>query len=272
MAITAVGFTDSLANEVQWAKMWAIGVPGGQIVDNGWTPAAATGTRLISVTAGDLIAAGVYANNSATANAPALAANTSGQSRYDIVVALINWSADTVTLSSVQGTPGTPPQDPTLTQTPGTTWHVPLARVLVRNNVTQIAAADVFDIRPTRPHPMVYNPAVTLTTMNAGASPKTIVSRDIPDPGWPYRIRVSGVVEFSASSAGRALVSANIDGAALIASRAAQGNAAPAIIPATLSDNLTGPHTVTLTMQPFNMSEQLSSQSGSSFQIEVVRN
>jgi hypothetical protein len=76
-------------------------------------------------------------------------ANSSGLARLDWLVMRYSWSADpgTCVFIHVQGTPAATPQAPTLTQTAGVQWDVPLALVRVDSGVGSFPADAVRDAR-----------------------------------------------------------------------------------------------------------------------------
>ncbi len=272
MAITTAGFTGTV-NEAQWAQFMELAMGGNaaQVVESGLDCSSGGATRLITVAAGEGAAAGVLFTNTAGVTVT-LNANGAANNRADVIVAEINWTADTVTFTKVTGTTGSVvPVIPAVTQTAGTLWQIPLAVVTVKPGSTTIAAGDIADVRPFRPALKVYTPAVTGTTVGQAAAPKTICSRTIPDPGWPYRIRVAGGIEFTATASGRGIVNVTLDGVGFTAARASQGNAGQAIIRTMTSGVLTGSHDIVVTMQAFNMGEALASQAAdSSVLIEVI--
>lgn len=92
---------------------------------------------------------GVGWSSGATVLTKAIAANSSGSTRIDLVVLrLTRGSVYTVSVEVVTGTPGS--GTPLATQTAGTTgnWEVPLAKVTVISGATTINAADVVDVSP----------------------------------------------------------------------------------------------------------------------------
>jgi hypothetical protein len=68
----------------------------------------------------------------------AIAANASGNSRIDTVVLRYDYVAQTIRAVVRQGTPAASPVPPTLTQSAGTTWEIPIADVFVSNGVSSI--------------------------------------------------------------------------------------------------------------------------------------
>lgn len=82
--------------------------------------------------------------------------NASGNPRIDRVVVEVDWTAQTGRLKVVEGTPAASPSAPTLTQTDGTLWQMPLAQIAVANGFTSITNSDITDERefvdPPRAH------------------------------------------------------------------------------------------------------------------------
>lgn len=127
-------------------------------VATGLQVSVATGTRLLSVSAGESVQAGTLFTSDAT-EALTVTANSSGLSRVDLVVAEIRWTASGAatsetnagTLVVLPGTPAANPVAPNLTsasRNPGVIWRVPLAKVTVPNGATQLTAGNVADVRP----------------------------------------------------------------------------------------------------------------------------
>jgi len=75
----------------------------------------------------------------------AVTSNSSGSTRYDLVVARANWVNDVVEYDVIAGTPGTG-SPPNVTRD-SARWEIPLAVVVVVNGAVTIAAADVRDAR-----------------------------------------------------------------------------------------------------------------------------
>lgn len=72
-----------------------------------------------------------------------ISANSSGNTRIDSVVLSVNYSAQTIRLGIVEGTPNATPVAPTLTQTQGTLYQYRLANVTVTNGTAQILDANI---------------------------------------------------------------------------------------------------------------------------------
>lgn len=67
--------------------------------------------------------------------------------RIDRVVLRVDWSANTIALTVLQGTAAGSPSAPALTQVSGTTWEISLAQVLVDAAAASITAGKVTDER-----------------------------------------------------------------------------------------------------------------------------
>jgi hypothetical protein len=76
-----------------------------------------------------------------------IAANSSGQLRYDRAILRLDRTNWTVSFQIIQGTPAASPSMPNYTQTEGTTgyWEIPLARIAVASGAVTIAAGDVLN-------------------------------------------------------------------------------------------------------------------------------
>lgn len=168
MSISAYGVQGTL-DDSHWAMMLKqLGdARAGMSVKSGLVVSAATGTRLLNVSPGHSLQAGVYViAASGSTYTVTVAANTATNSRYDLICMQVDWlaaeaaytaaggdanavaagaasKAAGASLVAVQGVAAASPSLPSLTQTEGTLWQTPLGRVLVRPGVTQIASADV---------------------------------------------------------------------------------------------------------------------------------
>src|SRR5258706_14945776 len=85
-----------------------------------------------------LIRGVVYVNNATYTLA--IGANASGNSRIDTVALRYDYLAQTIRAVVRQGTPAASPVPPTLTQSAGATWEIPIADILVTNGVSSIVA------------------------------------------------------------------------------------------------------------------------------------
>lgn len=260
MANTVAGFDGTLTETAESQRIlraseigYRHGVWSGGVVTSG------TG-RAVNVSAIDGVAAGIYFTNDATS--VALDANTGTNARIDYIVAEVSWTANTVTITKVTGTASASPVPPTLTQTVGTTWQMPLARVKVLGGASSILAANIEDAGPRRGLMYaVYRQTITADTMQGSATTWNTIATalTIPDPGRPYRLQVSATVRFNQTeSAGYMRIRAlNVDSNAVygegITPRLSGGRAA-AVLNAQLSPALTGVTRVRLEMFPLDMS------------------
>jgi len=73
----------------------------------------------------------------------AVAANASGNARIDTVILRKDYVLQTIRLIVLQGTPAASPVSPTLTQSAGSSWEIPLADIAVANGFTTIAQTDI---------------------------------------------------------------------------------------------------------------------------------
>jgi len=168
VSIAAYGVQGTV-DDSHWAQMLLQLGDGraGMSVRSGLVVSAATGTRLLNVSPGQCLQAGVYVIAAAGSTyTTTVAANTGTNSRYDLICMQVDWLAAEAaytaaggdaspdaagaaaklagaSLVAVQGAAAASPVLPTLTQNAGTLWQTPLARVLVRPGVTQIASGDV---------------------------------------------------------------------------------------------------------------------------------
>lgn len=100
----------------------------------------------VYVRPGRAIVHGTFYENSATETI-AISPNASGNPRIDIVVLEKDWTAQTVRINVVEGTPAGSPTPPSLTQTVNVLWQIPLGHVAVANGFVTISAGNVTDAR-----------------------------------------------------------------------------------------------------------------------------
>lgn len=96
----------------------------------------------VDVSIGAALVDGTFYYNDATVNL-VIAANASGNPRIDTIVLNKDWSAQTIRLLVVQGTPAGSPVPPGLVQTTLIQWQTPLADVAVANGAATITNANV---------------------------------------------------------------------------------------------------------------------------------
>lgn len=97
----------------------------------------------------------------------AIAANASGNARIDTVVLQADYALQTVRLAVLTGTPAASPVAPSLTQSAGVLWEIPIANIAVANGFTTIANSNITQRQEWVNAP----PAVYLDSMlnNSGA-------------------------------------------------------------------------------------------------------
>jgi hypothetical protein len=129
-----------------------------------------------------------------------IAANSSGQPRYDLAVLRLNRSNWTLTFQIIQGTAAASPVLPSVTQQNLSTgvWEFPLARILVANNATQIHAADVTMLAPY----IGRTPMLCTSSTRPSGEPNgthiyeqdTGLTRVLANNGWIISNERSGVI------------------------------------------------------------------------------
>ena len=123
-----------------WASLLSNGVfnvaGGGLAVTQNSTP-----NMTVNVAAGALLFNGYYINNTASISVP-ITANTSGNNRYDIIVANTNTSTQQTTFIAVMGTPSSSPTVPLPAAN-----QIVIANVYVGNNVSVINTSNITDVR-----------------------------------------------------------------------------------------------------------------------------
>ncbi|MDF2792063.1 MAG: hypothetical protein K0S80_5165 [Neobacillus sp.] len=106
--------------------------------------ADSTGMR-VKVKSGQANLQGHFYQSDSEEVLPIAIANASNP-RIDRVIVRIDWTADSIALAVLQGTPAATPVAPALTQN-SSRWEISLAKVLVGANVNTIAAGNVTDER-----------------------------------------------------------------------------------------------------------------------------
>lgn len=102
----------------------------------------AVATTNVELKVGSALVKGTVYVNDATLTL-AIAANASGNPRVDTVVIRKDYAAQTVRAAVRQGTPAATPVPPTLTQSAGVTWEIPIADIAVANGFSTIVAANI---------------------------------------------------------------------------------------------------------------------------------
>lgn len=117
----------------------------------------------VNVASGAGMVQGIWFYNSASLAVP-ISANASGSTRIDVIVLRADYTAQTVRIAVVQGTPAA--GIPALTQSAGSIWEIPLAYVTLASGFTTIAASVITDLR----HYANIPSAVGLGVLNSSGS------------------------------------------------------------------------------------------------------
>ena len=259
MAITTVGF-DGTVNEAQWARLMR---HTGEVaykhgVTSGLSPTPGGGARQVVVSSGTAVVTGVLVDSSASETLT-LATNGGASSRTDYIVLRLDWTANTAVFAVVQGTSATAPA---LTQTEGTLWEMPVARVAVAPSAGVLSAGAITACKPLpRMTRNFRSTAISATTINHNDPASTLVTLTLDDPGWPYRLDVASALRFDNSGTGHADIAVVADSEFEAAVTVARGISpvldSTGLVPVTVADTsgvLTGKCTVTLTMVANGMS------------------
>lgn len=156
MAISVIGVNGSMG-VVEWSILSERMMDAKQSCEvvSGLGVSAASGTRALSVAAGESVQAGTRALSDAAVT-KTLAANTSGQTRIDLVCMQVDWFNGTTANTSgtagdivvLQGKPAANPIAPAVTQDAGNLWQTPLAQVQVANGASTFTSVYLTDVRP----------------------------------------------------------------------------------------------------------------------------
>lgn len=256
MALTPVGFDGSI-DERQWSRMLRYV---GEIaykhgVASGFDVTAGSGSgRPVVVSAGTALLPGVLVDNPDAATTLNHDPNSGTANRSDYVVLRGDWTANTATLAIVKGTSSSPPA---LTQTEGSVWEMPLARVRVRPTVSTLLSTDIFPCKPLpRTQTIVYRPTVGTASISPAHAATIISTANVVDPGWPYRVRFSGAVSFAAAASGLGRIIVQADSTVVGRGESwllsgSGGNATAQVFGVT--DVLSGPVAMTLSVVADNM-------------------
>lgn len=107
-------------------------------------PFADSSGMQVKFAAGEVVIEGYWGQSTGT-KIVSVAANASGSTRYDLMIARADWSNNVVELAVVTGTPGAgKPPDVTRDTTK---WEIPIGVVKVINGAATIAGADISDAR-----------------------------------------------------------------------------------------------------------------------------
>lgn len=276
MAVTV--FASGNIDVPEWADLWHLHGRGAwdEIVDdNALAVVPGAGARQVVIHSGIAAAAGALLR-STTDVTLTLAANGSGSARVDFIVAEITWSGNVGTIKAITGATGG--SAPSLTKTRGVVWQIPLARVTVASGAGVLSAGAVEQCQPSARQVLSYSTDITerasIPFGSAGSLAGTI---EIPDPGWPYRLRVAGAVKAANRDNGLGNIRAQVtidDGPVFTQGISDKGCTAPAVvIPKTSGVRRGKAATVKLTVVPNTISgtDDLSTtQVGSGFNVDVL--
>lgn len=140
----------------QWSQLYrnamgngAADADSGPIMGSGAAPdpgltvnATGPASASIDVTLGAALVHGTFYLNTATVNL-GIASNVSGNPRIDTVILRKDWTAQTVRLTVLQGTPNATPVAANLTQNDGVLWEIPLADILVASGFATLAQSTI---------------------------------------------------------------------------------------------------------------------------------
>ena len=156
MAFNGYGFEGGSAaiGEAEFASIMA-GVSDhgilGDYLGTAFNATRVAGSRAMLINAGKLWVPGVLGHLDTNTQTPAASANSSGNPRIDVAVARVDWTANTVTLAIVEGTPSSNPQPPAITvstagtirQNPGTIFELPLRQARLESGDGEYSVAAV---------------------------------------------------------------------------------------------------------------------------------
>jgi hypothetical protein len=270
MAISVYGVSPSIG-EAEWAILHQIEARGGwhEVVDAAadFAVTAGGGTRQLNVAGGSMAVCGTLVQSSGSLSVNS-GANAAGNPRIDQLVLQIDWSGTTATAGTLQVVAGTPAASPvaaTLTRVAGTMWQVKLAEITVTPGQTAFTNAQIRSCVPQRRGPAVYKAAtITSATITAAQGDEEITAAiTVADPGWPYKIAVSGRYSFGQIAAGRTNLRITLDDVTFAQSSAGAANDSDAIVPAEWSvADLTGVHVVKTIASPSGGSSGTASVAG----------
>lgn len=96
----------------------------------------------VNILSGAALVQGLTYINTATLT-QAIAPNASGNPRIDTVIVRVDYALQTARQALLQGTPAASPVPPTLTQTAGVMWEIPLADIAVANGFVTITNTNI---------------------------------------------------------------------------------------------------------------------------------
>lgn len=273
MTITTYGYDNADITVLGFETLLRYAIEGGyrHNVASGFTVTPGGGTRQTSIAAGVAVSPGVYVSSDATTTLTH-SANATGANRVDYVVVRVNAATSTTTIAVVTGTSSTAPS---LTQTLGGIWEIPLARVTVPNaHATVFNSGHIVTAKPLPRRSYFSSDSVDAATIGHANSGTVVASVALTDPGWQYRVRVTGVARVKENvgfAKLRAVVGGTTFGAG-ISPRLNHGGLQPVTVVA-VSDLISGAATVQLVAEPIGMdsgSLEIASDSVNAFTVEQI--
>lgn len=276
MTLNTVGF-DGTVSESQWSRLmrYTSEIAYRHGVASGLDVTVGTGTgRPFNISAGTALLPGVLADSLSTVTL-SVDPNAGSATRTDYVVLRADWTANTVVPAVVKGTSTTPPA---LTETEGSLWEMPLARIAVRPSVTTLLSTDITICKPLpRATRIIYKPGIAAFSQSPNHAQSVVGTANVVDPGWPYQVRVTGAVSFNTAASGFGRLIAQVG--STVIDRGETALLAPSRSTARVNEVsgvLNGPQTVTANVVAFGMGSgdgplANSDQTGlNSFTVEVI--
>lgn len=147
------GFLDDVwdVNQSNWSDYFWPDMPDGVIagIGNEMAPYGNSSGMVVYISSGECRVRS-HRGSLSSAKSLTIEAASTANPRIDLVVARVNYLTSTVSIAVKKGTAASSPTAPTVTQTAGSTWEIPLAQVAVAKNATTITAANVTDLRNVR--------------------------------------------------------------------------------------------------------------------------
>lgn len=143
------GFTGTV-DDLQFARMQALAGPRVAVeTPTAWAPTVTANAREVSVAAGSGWLPGLR-HETTGATTIANATNSSGSTRYDLVVWRADWTAKTVTLTAITGTPGAgvPAAITKSMLTTGVVYDLPVVVCRTVSGGGAYTTPDLYDLRP----------------------------------------------------------------------------------------------------------------------------
>lgn len=141
--------------DAEWQQAWAnLAIGGlrgniGPILGGGAQPynslrvqARTPASTIIDVLSGSALVQGVLYINTGTVSFT-VAANASGNPRIDLIVVQLDYTLQITRLALKQGTPAATPVPPTLTQTVGVMWEIPIGEIAIANGFVTLAQSTI---------------------------------------------------------------------------------------------------------------------------------